>query len=178
MRGSAVSGGTVELFTQAGCAGGVAASGTSAQFAAGIEVSVPADQATSISARVTRLGVASGCSSTLTYTHQTPKTQTPPTAKTPVASTASWVTSSSRVWEPATRVRFRYTYAGTQPIVITLYRRADRGEPGAFIRQAWRTPAGDGTYGWSTITPRAGSYIARIRTDDGRLLATLPVTVR
>jgi hypothetical protein len=67
--GSAAAGTTVQLFKSADCSGGVAASGTDAELAgAGIQVTVPQDATTSLSARaVNGIGGASACSNSLTY---------------------------------------------------------------------------------------------------------------
>ena len=67
--GSAPAGTTVQLFKNTTCSGGVAATGTADQLAGpGIQVTVPQDATTSLSARaVNGIGGVSACSNALTY---------------------------------------------------------------------------------------------------------------
>jgi hypothetical protein len=72
--GTATGSSTVNLYTQAGCAGSIAATGTGTVLAgAGIPVSVPDNSTTTFYAQATGVGGTSNCTSTgLTYSEVTP----------------------------------------------------------------------------------------------------------
>jgi glucose/arabinose dehydrogenase len=82
VKGSAESGSTVRLYKSANCSGTAAATGSAAQFAAGLTVTVAGDTNTQLTATATdAAGNASPCSSALTYVEDS----TPPTAPSIVA---------------------------------------------------------------------------------------------
>jgi glucose/arabinose dehydrogenase len=77
IKGSAESGSTVRLFKSASCTGTAAATGSAAQFSAGLTVAVSGDADTPLTATATdAAGNVSACSSALTYTEDS----TPPAA--------------------------------------------------------------------------------------------------
>ncbi|HKG35435.1 MAG TPA: hypothetical protein VKA89_03240 [Solirubrobacterales bacterium] len=65
--GTAPGGSTVAVYTTAGCTGAPVATGTAAQLASGITVSVPDDSTRSFRATATMSGISSACSAPVTY---------------------------------------------------------------------------------------------------------------
>ncbi len=81
--GTATASSTVNIYTQPGCAGSIAATGTGADLAgAGIPVTVADNSTTSFYAQATGVGGTSNCSAALTYSEVTPAPPTPPAATT------------------------------------------------------------------------------------------------
>ena len=88
--GSAESGSTVRLFKSASCSGTAAATGNSAEFAAGLTVSVADDSANQITATATdAAGNVSPCSTAFTYTEDSTGPAAPTITATSPASPAN-----------------------------------------------------------------------------------------
>lgn len=105
--GSADAGATVDLYLDASCAGPAAASGSSAQLSGtGIEISVPLNATTPISARARdSVGDVSPCSAAIQYTHDDLAPAAPVIAgSSPTSPSASAIPSIYGVAEPASAV--------------------------------------------------------------------------
>jgi subtilisin-like proprotein convertase family protein len=109
--GSAPAGSTVSLYDSASCSGGAMATGTAADLSgAGITVSVPVNQTTTLFARASTVGeTTSACSSTsVTYTQATPP---PP----PVPDTTLTKTPGKKVKTAKRKAKVSFSFTSTPP---------------------------------------------------------------
>jgi hypothetical protein len=108
VKGNAVAGSTVHLFTTATCSGAPVATGSAAEFASpGIQVAVALGSTTTFHATVANAGGISGCSSTsATYTQKFPAPPPPATPDTILTKVPKHTVNTTR---PKAKVSFGFT---------------------------------------------------------------------
>jgi hypothetical protein len=115
VKGTAVAGSTVSLYTNAACSGSPAATGTAAELASpGIAVTVAAGSTTTFHATATNIGGVSACStSSVSYTQAVPPTPPPATAPDTVITKAPKKTVKTTKRKAKVSFEFTSTIAGS-----------------------------------------------------------------